>query len=117
MGTAGTFAFFLGFWLMPEFLPVWPAGILYGPLLVLLFVKRLRGYCWAGPHDRELLALLAGLLTFFIVFSPLQELDATRPDNTSGMALVGLASLFLLLMLRRRVWARSERIDLTRSRA
>jgi hypothetical protein len=104
LGTVATFAFFLGFWLMPELLPVWPAGILFGPLLVLLAIKLLGSYDWKGPHDREVLALVAGLLMFFIVTSPIQEMDATRTDNTTGMTLVGLITIILLLYLKMRVW-------------
>jgi hypothetical protein len=111
MGTIGTFAFFLGFWLMPELLPIWPAGILFGSLLVFLSIKLLGSYDWERPHDREVLALVIGLLMFFIVTSPIQEMDATRPDNTSGMTLVGLVSLLLLLLLRRRVWSRTRYVE------
>jgi predicted transporter len=48
-------------------------------------------------------ALLSGVLVFFIVFAPLQELDKGRLDNTSGMTLVGLAFLLGLLMLKRHI--------------
>jgi len=51
------------------------------------------------------LALAAGGLTFFIVLAPLQELDAARADDTSGMALVGLAAVFLLVALAARLRA------------
>lgn len=107
LGTAGAFAFFVGLGLLPDLVPVWQAGILFGPLLVLLYLKLLRGYRWEGPYDRQVLAIVAGLLMFFILTSPVQEFDATRPDNTSGMTLVGFAALVLLLALKRRVWART----------
>ena len=107
MGTVGAFAFFLGLGLLPDLIPVWHAGILFGPLLVLLYLKLLRGYRWEVPHDRQVLAFVAGLLMFFVLTSPIQELDVTRPDNTSGMTLVGFAALVILLVLKRRVWART----------
>jgi divalent metal cation (Fe/Co/Zn/Cd) transporter len=46
---------------------------------------------------------VSGALTFFILLAPLSELDATRPDNTAGMALVGLAAAVFLFWLRRKV--------------
>jgi hypothetical protein len=53
------------------------------------------------------LALASGALGFFVLLSPLQELDPTRTDNPVGMSLVGLgASIFLawlILRLRRRM--------------
>ena len=55
---------------------------------------------WA--EDRRL-ALAAGLLLPFILFAPIQEFDAARADDTSGMTLVGLAFLVFLLWLWRRV--------------
>jgi len=47
--------------------------------------------------------LVSGVLAFFIILAPLSELDASRPDNTAGMTLVGLATSGFLLWLRRRV--------------
>jgi hypothetical protein len=42
--------------------------------------------------------LAAGVWTFWLLLAPLQELDqANRPDDTSGMALVGLVGLLLMI--------------------
>ena len=42
--------------------------------------------------------LAAGVWSFWLLLAPLQELDnLNRPDDTSGMAWVGLASLVLLI--------------------
>ncbi|HEC34499.1 MAG TPA: hypothetical protein ENI37_07270, partial [Chloroflexi bacterium] len=53
-------------------------------------------------------ALAGGLLTLAALFAPLQELDnPNRPDDTTGMTVVGLAALVFLLWLWRRVRSRS----------
>lgn len=43
-----------------------------------------------------------------VLFAPLQELDKRRTDNPRGMALVGIATLALLIWQGRRVWARTR---------
>ncbi len=57
--------------------------------------------------DRGRFLFGAGVLSFFVILAPLQQLDKERPDDTTGMALVGLAFLLLLLWQGRRVWART----------
>ncbi|HSB90110.1 MAG TPA: hypothetical protein VLD63_08810, partial [Anaerolineales bacterium] len=44
-----------------------------------------------------------GALTFFILLSPLIEIDRNRTDNRSGMTLVGLATAAGLIWLGRRL--------------
>lgn len=71
-------------------------------LLVALVLVRMsgRGPGWPGRH---LLALASGALGFFILLSPLQELDQARPDSTAGMSLVGLAAILFLAWIARRI--------------
>jgi len=106
LGTAGTFAFFFGFWSLPSIVPFWPAGILFAPLLVLIFAAYLSRYSWVDEADKHLFSLVAGALTFFIVFAPLQEMDSSRTDNPKGMSIVALVFVVILLLLKRRVWSR-----------
>jgi hypothetical protein len=108
IGTSGTFAFFIGFGLIPNLIPWWPVGILFGPVLVFIYAIVLKNYRWKQPNERHIFALASGTLTFFLVFAPLQELDATRTDNTWGMTIVGIVFLIGLILLRRRVWAYSS---------
>jgi hypothetical protein len=108
VGTVGTFVFFLGFWLIPTVIPQWPLGLLFGPVLVFLYAMLLKRYEWKPFCEKHRFALVSGALTFFIVLAPLQELDASRPDNTAGMSLVGLAFLIGLILLRRRIWAAAK---------
>jgi len=61
-----------------------------------------------GKAEKHRFALVSGALTFFMVFAPLQELNATRTDNPVGMSFVGLAFLAGLVLLERRVWAASS---------
>jgi hypothetical protein len=57
---------------------------------------------WAEKHR---LALVCGMLTFFAFLAPIQEMDETRPDNTTGMTMVGIALIVFLVWL----WQRSVR--------
>jgi hypothetical protein len=104
IGTAATFAFFWGFYLVHTLIPLWQVGIFFGPALVLLFWKLLTRYDWKKPNEKHRFALASGALTYFIVFAPLQELDKTRTDNPAGMSLVGLAFLIGLILLGRHIW-------------
>jgi len=104
IGATGTFTFFFSFWLTPTLVPVWPVGTLFSLAPVLFYAKLLKSYEWKEPSQKHRFALISGALTFFIVFAPLQELDAARTDNPAGMGFVGLAFLVGLLLLGRRVW-------------
>ncbi len=102
---AATLAFFVIAWGSPG-LGV-PATL--SPLLPVLFVAICIALYWrlsgrgTPLSDRHQLTLAAGLLTFFILLAPIWELNnASRPDNTTGMTLVGLAAAFLLIWLHRR---------------
>jgi len=108
IGASGTFAFFFGFWLIPSLTPLWPIGMFFGPALVLLYAKVLKRYEWKGSNRKYCFALVSGALTFFIVFAPLHELDATRTDNPAGMSFIGLAFLVGLVLLGRRIWTTSN---------
>ncbi len=108
IGAIGTFAFFFIFSLMPTLMPPWPVAVLFSALLVYLFGILLKSFEWKKPTEKHHFALVSGALTFFVVLAPLQELDATRTDNTTGMGLVGLAFLVMLVLLGRRVMASSE---------
>ncbi|MEW5871745.1 MAG: hypothetical protein AB1894_20930 [Chloroflexota bacterium] len=104
LGFAATLAFFVCNWVLPNLgLPV-PLTLAAVILLVVGLVGLLgsmsRRVGWSDAHR---LALAGGALSFFILLAPLQELDQTRPDNTIGMALVGLAFALLLAWLWRRV--------------
>jgi hypothetical protein len=53
------------------------------------------------------MGLVSGPTLLFILASPLQELDSSRPDDTSGMIIVGTAFLLLLAFL----WLKIRRDD------
>jgi amino acid transporter len=104
LGAIATFVFFFGFYTINALVPMWQIGILFGPAFILSCWKLLSRYEWKKPNEKHRFALASGALTFFIVFAPLQELDKTRPDNTAGMSLVGLAFLIGLILLARHIW-------------
>ncbi len=104
IGAVGTFVFFFGLSLVPALVSFWPVGLLFSPILVLLYVRLLSSYDWKGSSGKHCFALVVGALTFFVVFAPIQELDPTRTDNPVGMSLVGLAFLIGLILLGRYVW-------------
>ena len=47
----------------------------------------------------------------FMLFSMLQEFDASRLDDTTGMGLVGLSFLVGLILLRRRIIKQGQGIS------
>jgi uncharacterized membrane protein YdcZ (DUF606 family) len=104
-GFLGTIAFFLIFWGLPNttlhpFVTIL-IGIVFMALVGLVVMRMSgNGAAWAEMHR---FALAAGPLTLFILFTPIQEFDASRTDNPAGMTLVGIATLLFLLWLWRRV--------------
>jgi hypothetical protein len=115
IGLLGTLGLFAGGWLLPN-LPIPAAATILAMLLLTFGVYRLLRR-WAGRQgglpNAHRLSLAAGALSFFIVLAPLQEVDITRPDNTQGMAWVGLAGALFLLWL----WRRLRRTEARRSDA
>jgi len=104
-GFLATSGMFLLAWAMPTTgIPSIVTILLMAGLAVLtgcVLLKRLgNGVIWSERHQ---LALVSGALGFFILLAPLQELDQTRPDNTTGMTLVGLATLVFLVWMARRM--------------
>jgi hypothetical protein len=57
---------------------------------------------WNAGSWRHQFALAAGGLAFFILLTPLQELDTTRVDDPSGMMIVGLLFVIFLALIRYR---------------
>jgi len=65
------------------------------------------GLAWSSKHQ---LALASGGLIFFILLAPMQELDKNRPDNTTGMTIVGLAVAIFLFWLMKHIQRIENRI-------
>ena len=78
-----------------------------GVAVVYGVVRYLVGFEWRNAKRSQLMGLVSGSVLFFILVSPLQELDASRPDDTSGMIIVGAAFLLLLALL----WLKIRRDD------
>jgi len=99
IATAASFAFFLGFYILPSVIP-WQLLMLYGVLLVFTITRFIKRYNWQEKtNDVHALALSSGSLSFMILFAILQELDESRAENTTGMSLVGLISALGLIWL------------------
>jgi hypothetical protein len=109
IGLGASSAFFFTNWVLPglglsPLLPV--TGNLLVAWLTYATVRRSSGgFAWQDEHS---LALASGALAFFILLAPLIELDSSRPDNTTGMSLVGVGTLLFLLWLRRKVRQRAS---------
>lgn len=107
---------FLGMLTLPLVYWALPGGGLPVPLTLLAGVGALivvTSAAWAmggrAWTDRQRWAMVAGGLLLWIVFAFLQAADnANRPDDTSGMALVGLTFLVFLIALAVRVWKRTS---------
>jgi hypothetical protein len=105
LGFAATFTLYLLAWTGPEW-QIAPGLTLLSMLglsgMVIWLVPEMAGHgAWQSPHQ---LALASGALSFFILLTPINELEnATRPDNTAGMSLVGLAMILFLAWLAWRI--------------
>jgi hypothetical protein len=78
-----------------------------GVAVVYGVVRYLAGFEWRKARRSHLMGLVSGPVLLFILVSPIQELDASRPDDTSGMMIVGAAFLLLLALL----WLKTRRDD------
>jgi hypothetical protein len=90
------------FWVLPNALTFKAAPILVillGSAAVLGTIGFIRSHDWRAATPMHRFALSAGALAPFVAFAFFQELDKSRPDDTTGMALVGLASLIGLICL------------------
>jgi hypothetical protein len=76
--------------------------IAVGVALILALIRHLRGN-WSMATRLHKLAICAGSLGILILLTPIQELDRSRTDNTSGMIVVGFVSVILLLLLWREI--------------
>jgi hypothetical protein len=82
-----------------------------GVLLIWGVVRHRRGYDWKIARRSQLLGLVSGPVLLLIAATPIQELDASRVDDTTGMMLVGAAFLALLVFLWLRVRDRDTRLS------
>lgn len=99
------------FWVLPnqsaQFLHPIILSII-GILINLIYLRYLIAFKWLESTEIHRFSLLAGSLAVLIILAFFQELDKTRPDNTSGMALVGFISIILLLLLRKKIKNRTK---------
>lgn len=94
------------FWVLPNILTfsMGPLLVIFiGVVFILGFFKYLIGFDWGNSSPLHRHALVFGSLFVFMLFSVLQEFDASRFDDTTGMSLVGLSFLLGLILLRRRI--------------
>lgn len=71
-------------------------------LVFVVFGFLRRDDCNEGTSYRKF-TLVAGAVSFFIVLTPLQELDSSRTDNPQRMLVVGISALIMLTLLRRKL--------------
>ena len=70
-------------------------------MMIVWVVLKMSGNCIVQPKYQ--FALASGALSFFILLALLQELDKARPDNTTGMSFVGLATIAFLFWIAWRI--------------
>jgi drug/metabolite transporter (DMT)-like permease len=112
LGFVGMVSIFFPLWILPEQnVPVFYT-LLMGISLPCIFAALawiMGGRSWA---DRHRWALTAGAILVFILLAFIAESDAAnRPDDPSGMALVGLAFLVFTIWAGIRVKRRERRIS------
>ena len=105
-------ALILGMYAFPALgLPVWSDFLFLSalPWLALLCSLRLGVFGW---DERHCWSAVFGLLLPWLLLSFAAEAEnAARPDDTSGMSLVGLISILLLIVLRVLIYLRKNRTD------
>jgi hypothetical protein len=111
LGFSATIIFFLVLWGLPN--TKLPPLATMGLGVLVLLIAALYSLLWSGKghkwSDIHRWAIASGALGFFILLAPLQELaNPNRPDNTSGMSLVGLLALTGLFWLRRQIIRRHQ---------
>lgn len=77
--------------------------IFIGVVIILGLFRGLASYDWAKAAPMHYHRLLFGSLFIFILFSYLQEMDANRLDDTTGMGTVGTIFLLGFLWLGRNI--------------
>lgn len=104
VGFTGTTVLFLMNWAFPGWaVPVGVTLVLEMGWAASIFRLVRKGSGFGTWTDEGRLALVSGALAFFILLAPLSELDTSRPDDPSGMTIVGLVGLAFLIWLRRAV--------------
>lgn len=110
VGFVGTLALFFLVWVVPKsgIHPLLTMSLMTGLVILVgwLVLRMSGGGAWTGRHK---LAIASGALGFFILLAPLQELDKTRTDNTTGMTVVALVMaiflIWLALRIRKQKWS------------
>ncbi len=110
VGFVGTLALFFLVWVVPKsgIHPLLTMSLMTGLVILVgwLVLRMSGGGAWTGRHK---LAIVSGALGFFILLAPLQELDKTRKDNTTGMTVVALMMaiflIWLALHIRKQKWS------------
>jgi len=92
---------FLFFMAGPYFIDQSLFLMMLGLVLIFSIFNFIKKFDWNKKTLYNKFSFTAGALCFFIVLSPLQELDTSRTDNTQGMLIVGIVSLIMLLILRK----------------
>ena len=100
------------FLIVPNLQPPPLLVIALGGAIIYGLIRLLTRYDWRKANDLHRFALTVGSLVIFVVFAFFQELDKSRKDNTSGMILVGLASIIALTYLGLKIQSRMNHIGL-----
>jgi ferredoxin-NADP reductase len=111
VAVVGAVASALTFLVVPNLQPPPALVIAIGVAIIYGLIRLLTRYNWREATDLHRLAIAVGSIAIFVAFAFFQELDKSRVDNTSGMMLVGFASLVGLAYLGLRVRARTRPAD------
>ena len=111
VAVVGAVASAFTFLVVPSLQPPPALVIVLGVAIIYGLIRLLTRYNWREATDLHRLALAVGSIALFVTFAFFQELDKSRVDNTSGMILVGLASIVGLAYLGLRVRVRTRPTD------
>ena len=90
------------FWILPNNLtgPLSAMLVIFlGLAVILLTIRQLTGYNWNNANPVHRLALTAGSLSPLMLSAIFQEIDGNRPDDTTGMATVGILFIVAHVLL------------------
>ncbi len=111
MGFLTALAFFLLFMAGPYVISQPLDLMILGTVFVFTILGFIKRYDWNERTLCHKFTLTTGAISFLIALTPIQELDKTRPDNTQGMAIVGILALLMLILLRRKLKSYASEVE------
>jgi hypothetical protein len=99
----------LMYWVGPYVVPDPVALFLLGLVACALYIWAYRIWGRGSLSESQLLGVAGGILTPWIILTPIEEVFISNPDSTAGMTLVGVIYAIYLIILALRVSRRGKK--------